>query len=101
MCAPETAPSPVFEREVTATREEFLRGLRTAFPGAVAGGPERFRATYRGTVMDVELASLAPRVVGRLALPVLAVRIGFPAAGAEERAAMLAWLDLMTHRGGG
>ena len=86
---------------MTASLDEFERGLHTAFPEAVQGGPERFRATYRGTVMEVELNAAAARIIGQLSLPVLAVRISFPAAGAEERAAMLARLDLATHRGGG
>ncbi|MBK6603697.1 MAG: hypothetical protein IPG28_19660 [Betaproteobacteria bacterium] len=95
------APPRVVVRQVTASPEEFAHGLRCAFPEAVEGGPERFRATYRGTVMEIELARSAPRVIGRLALPVLAVTLRFPSAGVDERAAMLARLDLATHRGGG
>lgn len=95
------APPRVVEREMTATPDEFERGLRTAFPDAVEGGPRRFNATYRGTLMELELEPRAPRVIARLALPVLAVTIRFPTAGAAERTAMLAWLDLVTHRGGG
>jgi hypothetical protein len=95
------APPRVVRRQVTASPEEFAHGLRCAFPDAVEGGPERFRATYRGTVMEIELARSAPRVIGRLALPVLAVTLRFPSAGVDERAAMLARLDLATHRGGG
>lgn len=94
-------PRSVLERLVTASPQEFERGLRTAFPDAVQGGPEWFRATYEGTVMEVELTPRAPRVLGRLALPVLAVRIRFPVAGAGERAAMLARMDRAMHRGGG
>jgi hypothetical protein len=95
------APAAVLERAVTASRDEYERGLRAAFPDAVQGGPERFRATYRGTVMEVQLTPQPPRRIGRLDLPVLAVRISFPAAPAEERVTMLARLDLVTHRGGG
>ncbi len=95
------APPGIVEREVTATPEEFERGLRLAFPGAVAGGPRRFRATRNGIVMDAEWSPLPPRVIARLTLPVLAVTLRFPTAGAQERAEMLAWLDLVTHRGGG
>jgi hypothetical protein len=101
MPASAAVPSSVVERQVTASPGEFARGLHTAFPDAVQGGEEHFQATYRGTVMDVELTPQAPRVIGRLSLPVLAVRISFSAASVEERAAMLARLDLATHRGGG
>jgi hypothetical protein len=94
-------PPRVIEREMTATPEEFERGLRSAFPAAVEGGPQRFRITHRGTVMEVEALPQPPRIIARFALPVLAVTIRFPTAGADERAATLAWLDLATHRGGG
>jgi hypothetical protein len=98
--APDRSPR-VIAREVTASPGEYRHGLHMAFPGAVQGGPERFQATYRGTIMEVELTPRAPRIIGQLSLPILEVRISFPAAGAEERAAMLARLDLATHRGGG
>jgi hypothetical protein len=101
MPAAAAAPPPVLERQVTASLEEFGRGLCAAFPESVHGGPERFQATYQGTVMDIELTPQAPRVIGRLALPVLAVRISFANARPEERSAMLARLDLAMHRGGG
>jgi hypothetical protein len=94
-------PPPVVWREMTATPGEFERGLRAAFPGAVEGGPQRFVARRDGTVMEVELEPKSPRVIARLVLPVLAVTIRFPTAGDDERAAMLAWFDLATHRGGG
>lgn len=94
-------PPRVIEREMTATPDEFERGLRSAFPDAVEGGQGRFRASYRGTLMEIESTPQPPRVIAHLALPVLAVSLRFPTAGAAERAAMLAWLDLVTHRGGG
>jgi hypothetical protein len=99
--ASDTEPSRVIVRQVTASPGEFGHGLHMAFPGAVQGGPERFRATYRGTIMEVELTPRAPRIIGQLSLPVLDVTIRFPAASVEAHAAMLAQLDLATHRGGG
>jgi hypothetical protein len=101
MPASAAAPALVIEREVGATPGEFEHGLRAAFPDAVEGGPHRFSATYRGTSMDVELELRAARVIGNLSLPVLAVRLSFPANSTEEHTAMLARLDLATHRGGG
>ena len=101
MAASGRPPSRVIERQVTASPGEYAHGLHMAFPEAVQGGPEHFHATYRGTVMEIELTPRAPRIIGRLSLPVLEVTISFPAASVEERAAMLARLDLATHRGGG
>ncbi len=95
------APPSTVEREVTATPEEFARGLRLAFPGALAGGPRCYRVTRKGIAMDAEWSLRPPRVLAGLTLPVLAVTLRFPTADAQERAEMLAWLDLVTHRGGG
>lgn len=86
---------------MSSTRDEFLRGLRAAFPGAVSGDGSRFEAIRDGTRMEVEIEVLPPRALGSFALPAIAVRLTFPEAGAEDRARMLAWLDLVTHRGGG
>jgi hypothetical protein len=96
-----SAPPAIIEREVTASVDEFARGLRLAFPGAIEGGPRHFRVWRNECEMDVDVSPLPPRAIGRLALPVLAVTLGFRSATAPERAAMLAWLDFAMHRGGG
>lgn len=101
MPEPPPAAAPCLERIVSATLGEFVRGLDTAFPGAVNGEGERFRAQWNGATMDIELRPLPPYVVGRLSLPSLAVRIRFDGGAPEANAAMLRRLDLATHRGGG
>lgn len=101
MFASGSAPPAIIEREVTASVDEFERGLRLAFPGAIEGGPRHFRVWRSDCAMEVDVSPLPPRALGGLALPLLAVTLHFPSAGAPERAAMLAWLDFAMHRGGG
>lgn len=88
------------EREVAATLDEFGRGLKLAFPGAVSGGPLRFAVVLGEAAMDIELDERSERSLGALRLPRLAVRIRLSGAAAARRA-LLDRLDLATHRGGG
>ena len=89
------------EREVTASAAEFVRGLESAFPGALTGGPLGFRAAGKGAAMEIELTRGADRRVGGLALPTLVVRIRFSGGDGEAQAALLAHMDRAMQRGGG
>ena len=101
MFASGSTPPAIIQREVTASSNEFERRLRLAFPRAIEGGPRHFRVWRDDCVMEVDVSELSPRVIGSLALPALAVTLRFPSATSSERAAMLGWLDLAMHRGGG
>lgn len=89
------------EREVSATPDEFARGLRTAFPGQVEGGPLAFHVTALGAAMHVTLTETPPRHIASLLLPTLHVRIRFDAGNADEQRALIDYLDRATQRGGG
>jgi hypothetical protein len=89
------------ERQVTATAGEFARGLETAFPSGLSGGPLSFRAESAGAAMEIQLAAAAERRIGGLALPCLSVRIRFTAGSPEAQADLLARMDRAMQRGGG
>jgi hypothetical protein len=92
----------VLEREMGCTREDLLRWL----PGATAHAPRR--AEGEALVLSVgagevrlTAATRAPRRIGLVELPVLAVRFEFRGLDAPAREAFLARFDLWTRRGGG
>ena len=91
----------VLEREMSASPADVARGLESAFPGAVKGGPLAFRVDALGAAMDIDLMLGPERVIALLRLPTLRVRIRFAAGDAAARAKMLARFDLATRRGGG
>jgi len=101
----EALPASVLEREVGATPQEFLRGLHSAFPGRVEeiGGNAigQVRINHGHAVMELEFTPLTERRIAQLRLPNMRVGIRFTAGSREEQEAMLAWMDLVTHRGGG
>ena len=86
---------------MSATPADLERGLRAAFPGAVAGGPLDFQIAQDDAVMQVALRPGAERVIAGLRLPTLRVHLGFTAGGLGTRDRMLARLELALRRGGG
>lgn len=91
----------LLEREVSASPADFVRGLHSAFPGAVEGGPLAFRIQQGGLRLEIVLRPGPERVMGLLRLPTLGVQIRCSGGEALDRARLLAHLDLATHRGGG
>ncbi len=91
----------ILEREVYASREEFVRGLRSAFPDELSGGPSVFEVQSRDAAMRVTLHATAPRRLGSMEVPRLLVRIEFTAGTPAARSALLAHMDRAMHRGGG
>ena len=89
------------EREVSASPADFARGLHTAFPRGVEGGPLDFRVERDGVRLEIALRPGPDRVIALLRLPTIQVRIRCLGGDAEARARLLAYLDLATHRGGG
>lgn len=86
---------------MSATPADLERGLRAAFPGAVAGGPLAFQVAQDDAVMQVTLSPGPQRVIALLRLPTLRVRIRFAAGDRDACSRMLARLDLALRRGGG
>lgn len=102
---PDWGSAPIadaFEREVTASPQQFERELRKAWPAGVetlASG--RFRVREGHTQLDIETESRDVRRLGRLELPVVVVRYRFAGGDAATRRALLAALDRAMQRGGG
>lgn len=99
--APGGGAIDVLEREVSASPEEFARGLHNAFPNRVEGGPLRFRVERDGVRLEIDLTPGPDRVIALLRLPTVRVSIRCLGADAAARARLLVYLDLATHRGGG
>jgi hypothetical protein len=89
------------EREVTASRGEFLHGLRSAFPGCVAEISEHVRINGDLATMEILISPLPDRRIAVLRLPNMRVQIRFTHGTHQEQQAMLARLDLAMQRGGG
>jgi hypothetical protein len=89
------------EREVSASPEEFLRGLRAAFPGRVTEAPGGVSVDGSGAVMEIALVAGPPRAIALLRLPTLRVMIRFTAGTPAQQSRMLARMDRAMHRGGG
>jgi hypothetical protein len=65
--------------EVSASVQEFLRGLHAAFPGYVNEAAGRVRIDDGTAAMEIPLAPGPPRVIASLSLPTLCVTIRFTA----------------------
>jgi hypothetical protein len=89
------------EREMSASRAEFLHGLRLAFPQGVEEDGGLLKVGDGDTAMEIELAPLPDRAIALLRLPNLKVRIRFTAGSREAQRAMLARMDRAMQRGGG
>ena len=89
------------EREVTATRAEFVRILGMAFPDVVVDDGKRLRVDGRDAVMEISLEPGPERRIALLCLPTLRVRIEFVEGSPKAQRAMLAHMDMAMQRGGG
>jgi hypothetical protein len=90
------------EREVSATTEEFVRGLRAAAPGAVRRlDPTSFLLHGDGVELVVRVEPRGERVLGALRFPVLRVRYEFRAGTPQAQRRFLDALDRAMQRGGG
>ncbi len=91
-----------FEREVTASPQQFERELRKAWPAGVETlAPGRFRVREGRTWLDIEIESRGMRRLGLLELPVVVVRYRFAGGDPATRRALLVALDRAMQRGGG
>ena len=89
------------EREMSASRGEFLHGLGLAFPGRVAEIGELLRVADGEAAMEIALTPLPDRRIALLRLPNMKVHIRFTAGSRVQQEAMLARMDRAMQRGGG
>ena len=88
-------------REVYTTPSEFVRGLRLAFPEALADGPLNFRVSDGGVIMEIALVTGPERRIALLRLPTLTVHIRFMSGDPAACERVLKHMDLAMRRGGG
>lgn len=98
---PEPSVPGLIVREVSATRSEFLHGLRLAFPHGVSEVGDTVRVAFGPAAMEITMTRLPPRVIALLTLPRLKVSLRGTAGNRAEFAALLARMDLAMQRGGG
>jgi len=95
----------ILEREMTLCRDDLLRALQFAFPGAVEARDEARDGALKvgagGTALEIDLTELPERRIGQLRLPRLAVRLRISGGTPQDQQALLARLDLALQRGGG
>lgn len=89
------------EREMSASRAEFLHGLRLAFPQGVEEAGALLKVGDGDTAMAIEIAPLPDLAIALLRLPRIRVAIRFTAGTPERQRAMLARMDRALQRGGG
>ncbi len=91
----------MLEREVSATPEEFRRGLALAFPGLVVATGDVLRVDDGRVAMEISLTPGTSRVIAAITLSRLHVTIKFVRGTTSEQKSMLARMDLAMQRGGG
>lgn len=96
-----SAAPRLLRRDMSASVDEFVRGLRAAFPHSLEGNGQLFRVSAGGATMQIQFSVGPTRRIALLALPTLAVTIRFPHGDDAACAALLAHLDRYLHRGGG
>jgi len=89
------------EREMSASRDEFLHGLGLAFPGRVAESGGLLHVSDGEAAMEIALTPLPDRTIALLRLPNMKVQIRFTAGSPEQQETMLARMDRAMQRGGG
>jgi hypothetical protein len=97
-------PAVRFERTVSASLAEFVRGVRGAYPDALcsaAGDTACCRVTVPPVELTIALTPLPPRQIALLRLPQLRAAFRFSGGDAAQQARVLEHLDLGMHRGGG
>ena len=88
-------------RVMACDPRELERWLRELVAGEIRVLPDGFEFAVEGTRMTVQVSEHAPRRVGLIAIPMLAVLFSYPPG---ERDAAHAWItrfDRHTQRGGG
>lgn len=98
---PDKPPTSALQREVSATPEEFRRGLLLAFPGKVTGQGNIFNIDSGSAAMEITVSLGSPRAIANLRLPTLHVTLRFTAGSTAAQQEMLARMDRAMHRGGG
>ena len=93
-------PIIALERDVSASRPEFMQGLRLAFPAGIVQQGNGICIETSDSAMAIDLEEIPPRVVGALQLPRLRVRISFTRGSAVAQTALLARMDRAMQRGG-
>ncbi len=91
----------VIERDVSATRNEYLHGLRQAFPTGIEAAGPLLRVVSGAVVLEIMLVEQAPRVIALLRLPRLSVTLRFLQGTPSQHASVLAHMDRTMQRGGG
>jgi hypothetical protein len=87
-------------REISASPEEFARGIRAGFPDALAT-KTGWQIRWRSATATIELSALSELVIASLRLPRQRCVIGIDQGDAEDRTALLERLDRYQQRGGG
>ncbi len=98
---PDKPPTSTLQREVSASPDEFRRGLSLAFPGHVTEKGNIFNVDTGSAAMEISLSVGSPRAIANLRLPTLHVNLRFTAGSATAQQEMLAHMDRAMHRGGG
>jgi hypothetical protein len=96
-----TTALDTIEREVWATPAEFRRGLALAFPAGLVERDGLLCVDDGQAAMAIALEVMPPRTIALLHMPRMKVSLRMTAGSAEQRAAMLARMDLAMQRGGG
>jgi len=98
---PDKLPTSALQREISATPDEFRRGLLLAFPGKVKEPGNTLNIAASNAAMEISLTVGPARTIANLRLPTLFVSIRFTAGSTEAQQSMLAQMDRAMHRGGG
>lgn len=98
---PDPMPDLRLERTVSASTEEFRRGLEAAFPVSVVEPSTVWHARHGPVTLTLRCRTLPPLRIALLSMPQLAVTLEFAGGTPAEQHAMLDRLDRYTHRGGG
>lgn len=88
-------------RDVSASREEYLHGLRLAFPAGIEDRGATIHVGDDTVALEITLEEQAPRVIALLRLPRLKATLRFTRGAPEQQVALLARMDLAMQRGGG
>lgn len=87
-------------REISATPEEFARGVRAGFPDACATA-SGWQIQWRSASAEITLTPLPELVIASLRLPRQHCVIKLAGADQPDRQALLERLDRYQQRGGG
>lgn len=87
-------------REISATPEEFARGIRAGFPDAITT-KNGWLIHWESASADIELTALPDLVIASLTLPRQQCVITLREEKPKESDALLARLDRYQQRGGG